>query len=191
VTALDSTPSARKSELLEASYRYVARHGLADLSLRPLASEVGSSPRVLLYLFGSKHGLIRALLARARDDQLSLLTGLPTEAATGQWRLGLVAERLWSWLVDHEHRGLLKVWLEAYALSLANPGGPWSGFARETVDDWLAVLRASQPVAVRDSAEGRAERTAVLALLRGALLDLLATGDVQRTTAAVQGQLGR
>jgi hypothetical protein len=36
---------------------------------------------------------------------------------------------------------------------------------------------------------GRARRTGVLAVLRGALLDLLATGDVKRTTAAVEAFL--
>ncbi|MFD2396026.1 hypothetical protein ACFSVJ_02750 [Prauserella oleivorans] len=38
-----STPSARKAELLERAYRYALEHGLADLSLRPLASAIGSS----------------------------------------------------------------------------------------------------------------------------------------------------
>jgi hypothetical protein len=35
-----------------------------------------------------------------------------------------------------------------------------------------------------------AERTLILAVLRGALLDLLATGDVTRVDAAVNQQLG-
>ena len=39
--------------------------------------------------------------------------------------------------------------------------------------------------------EGLAQRTAVLAVLRGALLDLLATGDRERTTAAVLSRLDR
>ena len=49
-----TTDSARKQELLEAAYQYVLGNGLADMSLRPLAKEIGSSPRVLLFLFGSK-----------------------------------------------------------------------------------------------------------------------------------------
>lgn len=52
--------------------------------------------------------------------------------------------------------------------------------------DWLAVLAAAQPESRRDTAAGLAERTLVLAVLRGALLDLLATGDAERTTAAVR-----
>ncbi len=38
-----TTPSARQTELLDAAYRYALEHGLADLSLRPLAAAIGSS----------------------------------------------------------------------------------------------------------------------------------------------------
>jgi AcrR family transcriptional regulator len=60
--------SARKRQLLDAAYDYVIERGLTELSLRPLAEAIGSSPRVLLYLFGSKDDLVQALLARARAD---------------------------------------------------------------------------------------------------------------------------
>src|SRR5262249_17829780 len=66
-------PPPRRKELLERAYLYALGHGLADLSLRPLAAAIGTSPRVLLFLFGSKDGLIRALLARARADELAFL----------------------------------------------------------------------------------------------------------------------
>ena len=50
--------SPRRQELLELAYEYVLEHGVGDLSLRPLAAAVNSSPRVLLFLFGSKAELI-------------------------------------------------------------------------------------------------------------------------------------
>ncbi len=132
-----ASPSARETELLERAYAWVLEHGLSDLSLRPLAAAIGSSPRVLLFLFGSNEGLLR-------------------------------------------------VWVEAYGRSLTDPTGPWGEFARATVDDWLAVLAAAQPAEVRRTARGRDQRTTALALLRGGLLDLLATGDRRRVDAAVR-----
>lgn len=189
MTDQHATPSARKTELLEAAYRYALEHGLADLSLRPLASAIGSSPRVLLYLFGSKEGLVRALLARARVDELELLQGVHGRSSEAAPELVALAERVWSWLVAEEHRALLTLWVEGYARSLVDPDGPWAGFARATVEDWLAVLAASQPPSERSTAAAQAEQTVVLAVLRGALLDVLATGDVERTTAAVHHQL--
>lgn len=204
-----ASPSPRRVELLEAAYRYALTHGLADLSLRPLAAAIGSSPRVLLYLFGSKDGLVRALLARARAEELALLADLtdgswhPARPAgddpaggdpaehdpAGDGRLVAVAERLWEWLAAPEHRPLLVLWSEGYVRSLVEPDGPWAGFARATVDEWLDVLAVAQPASTRDGAEARARRTRVLAVLRGALLDLLATGDLDRTTRAVRHEV--
>jgi AcrR family transcriptional regulator len=174
--------SPRRDELLDRAYGYVLEHGLSGMSLRPLAAAIRSSPRVLLFLFGSKEELVRALLSRARADELELLSRLPRD---GDGELAAAASQLWGWLSAGEHRGLLRLWVESYARSLVEPGGPWAGFARATVEDWLALLARAQPLAERDRAGGDTERTFVLALLRGALLDLLATGDLARTTEAV------
>jgi AcrR family transcriptional regulator len=175
--------SARQDELLELAYRYVLAHGLADMSLRPLAKAIGSSPRVLLYLYGSKDALIRALLDRARSDELAAIDAF-REAGSAAC-LTDSARQVWEWLSAPEHRLLLGLWVEAYARSLVDPAGPWAGFAAQTVRDWLGLLASRQPPARRRSPAGAAERTAVLALLRGAMLDLLATGDLARTTESV------
>jgi AcrR family transcriptional regulator len=188
-TAPASTPSPRRVELLDLAYQYALQHGLGDLSLRPMAAALGSSPRVLLYLFGSKDGLIRALLARARAAELELLARIDGPELTGAGALRGAATELWGWLSAADHRGLLNLWLEGYARSLLEPHGPWEGFALATVEDWLRLLAGMQPAARRDSPAGLEQRTAVLAVLRGGLLDLLATGDEARVSAAVLGQL--
>lgn len=186
-----TTASARKTELLEAAYRYALAHGLSDLSLRPLAAAIGSSPRVLLFLFSNKDGLVRALLARARTDELALLQRLRDGADTDGAGLAAAVEKIWSWLVAAEHRPLLTLWAEAYARSLVEPDGAWAGFARETVEDWLDVLAKSQPAQEKNSDTGVADRTLALAVLRGALLDVLATGDAERVTTAVRLHVGQ
>jgi AcrR family transcriptional regulator len=184
VPAAAKPESARRALLLERCYAYVLEHGLASVSLRPLAAAVGSSPRVLLFLFGSKDELVRELLARARAQE----TELP---ALGSPDAGLpeAALEVWGWLAAERHRGLLRLWVESYARSLIEPDGPWGAFARETVEDWLRLLAAAQPAADRETEAGIAQRTLVLAVLRGALLDLLATGDRERTTRAVRRAL--
>ena len=175
---MPANPSPRRDQLLELAYCYVLEHGVADLSLRPLAAAVNSSPRVLLFLFGSKAGLVQALLARARKDELALLDRARSAGAGPQGDLIAVASEVWSWLAADEHRALLKLWVEGYARSLIDQDGPWAGFAAATVADWLEVLD--------DGSSGATERTLILAILRGALLDLLATGDRERATAAVE-----
>ncbi|MFD7934731.1 TetR family transcriptional regulator [Streptomyces sp. NPDC059755] len=156
------------------------------MSLRPLAEAIGSSTRVLMFLFGNKDGLVRALLERGRADELALLARL----RQADRPVGLVpaADQVWTWLAADEHRPLLCLWAEAYTRSLVEPDGPWAGFAKATVDDWFDVLAACQPPSERDTEDGVVRRTLTLAVLRGALLDLLATDDERRVTAAVQRQ---
>lgn len=187
VNALVSPDSARKRQLLDLAYAHVLDNGLAGMSLRPLAEAVGSSPRVLLFLFGSKDGLVQALLARAREDQLQMLAQILQDGRDHD--LAQVGATVWAWLADPARRRLLTLWVESYTCSLVDDSGPWAGFARRTVDDWLTVLATAQPPGRRDTADGLTERTLLLSVLRGALLDLLATGDDARTTAAVTGYL--
>lgn len=178
--------SARYDQLLDLAYGYVIENGIAELSLRPLATAIGTSPRVLLFLFGSKDGLLQALLARARTEELQLLRACRPPGSTD---LATCVRATWTWLATEHHRALLTLWFEAYARSLVESDGPWSSFARETVADWLEVLASAQPR--RNTKRAIADRTLALAVLRGALLDLLATGDVARTTLALDRHLQR
>jgi AcrR family transcriptional regulator len=188
-TRPETASSPRRAELLERAYRYALEHGLGDLSLRPLAAAIGSSPRVLLFLFGSKDGLVRELLAMARADELGYLDR--EGAADGQGLDAMVAAT-WHWLAAEPVRPLLTLWTEAYGRSLVEPGGPWTGFARQSVTDWLDVLAAAEPPGHAEDDEPPAanpepatDRTLALAVLRGCLLDLLATGDTERVGAAI------
>ncbi len=177
----------RREELLDLAYRYALEHGLADLSLRPLAAAIGSSPRVLLFLFGSKDGLVRELLAKARADELGYLAreGTAGQNAASQDGLPAMVAATWRWLAAEPVRPLLTLWTEAYGRSLVEPGGPWSGFASQSVADWLEVLAAAQPAGNAGDPDANADRTLALAVLRGCLLDLLATGDTERAGAAI------
>jgi hypothetical protein len=127
---------------------------------------------------------VQALLARARADELAMLSDVDFGGGLAE-----VGQRVWRWLTHPDHRRLLTLWAEGYTRSLVHPAGPWADFAQRTVRDWLDILGAAQPARLRRTARGAAERTLLLAVLRGALLDLLATGDLARTTAAVQAHL--
>jgi AcrR family transcriptional regulator len=181
--------SAREQALLQLAYEYVLRHGLMSLSLRPLAQAIGSSPRVLLFLFGSKEGLVQALLARARTAELAFLNDMRSTSQSDDF--ASVVRRVWQWLAAKEHRPMLVLWLETYAHSLVEPKGPYAQFARRTVEDWLELLATHQTIQQRRSRAAATERALTLAVLRGALMDLLATGDEKRTTALVEAHLSR
>jgi AcrR family transcriptional regulator len=179
--------SARRAELLDAAYRYARANGLTELSLRPLAAATATSPRVLLYLFGSKDELVREILAVARREQLELIADIAAEPmADDADRYDVLVRRLWAWLSAPEQRATIRLWLEAYSRSLHPEPGPWDGFARRSVVDWIDVLVDAQPGVARPIARARATHT--LALLRGLLLDLLAGGDRRSLTAALDAR---
>lgn len=168
--------SARRRELLDKAFAYVTRNGISDLSLRPLAAEIGTSPRVLLYLFGSKDGLIREIMAVARRTEVGAVTGDDPPGTPVDLR------RLWDWLAAEEHRPILRLFLEGYVRSFQDTGeggGPWRGYATTAVSEWLALLGGSAEPGADDGST-----TLDLAVVRGLFLDLAATGDVERTTAA-------
>ncbi|RKT84054.1 DNA-binding transcriptional regulator, AcrR family [Saccharopolyspora antimicrobica] len=168
--------TGRRSELLAKLLDYSATHGLSEVSLRPLAAAVGSSPRMLLYFFGSKEGLVREVHRHARDVQLQLLADTladchdRTEALRG----------LWHWLSSAAHHDVIRFFFESYARSLR--GGAWEGFGEASVREWLPPLQ-------RALGGSEAEATLVLAALRGLVLDLLATGDAARVDSAFEALL--
>ncbi|HEY3630261.1 MAG TPA: TetR/AcrR family transcriptional regulator [Jatrophihabitantaceae bacterium] len=179
-SAAPSGDSARRADLLRALIDYSAEHGLSDVSLRPLAAAVGSSPRMLLYFFGSKEGLVREVLNRSREHQFELVDRWLHEATSPADRI----ERLWQWLADPEQAGIERLFFEGYARSLPDDAGAWSGFGAASITDWLPVIdRLLDPVARRSRGSGPMP-TFVLATVRGLLLDLLATGDRRRVGRA-------
>ncbi|MEZ5343349.1 MAG: TetR/AcrR family transcriptional regulator [Acidimicrobiales bacterium] len=63
--------SSARVRLLDAAIDYVAEHGLADLSLRRLATELGTSHRMLSHYFGSKDDLWAAIVQEVERRQLA------------------------------------------------------------------------------------------------------------------------
>jgi AcrR family transcriptional regulator len=183
--ALKTSP--RRAELLDRAYEFVLENGLTGLSLRPLAAATGTSPRVLLYLFGSKEGLVRELLERMRREQLALLVsglGARPDAPGDQLTTTELVERMWSVLGVPEQRRAVRLTYEAFLASLRPDPGPWRGFAAEQLGDWLEVLRAAQRDTPAALADARATRA--LALIRGLLLDLLIRGEPGRVSSALR-----
>jgi AcrR family transcriptional regulator len=156
-------PSRRAARLAQAA-EYVLEHGLAGLSLRPLARALDTSPRMLLYDFKSKERLIHEILAEIRRREEGLL-----EAEVRS------LEDVWRWIAAPEREPFLRLFFETYVHELG------SEQARPLVEDWLEFLqgRWTPPV-------DAATATLMVAVVRGLLLDRLATGDTRRTDEALR-----
>jgi AcrR family transcriptional regulator len=75
-------PASDKPALLRLMATHVLEHGLNTASLRPLAKAANTSDRMLIYHFGTKDGLINALLQVVAADLAEKLEGaLPNQMA--------------------------------------------------------------------------------------------------------------
>ncbi len=171
----------RPVELLDAIVDHLTAHGVAELSLRPLAKAVGSSPRVLLYYFGSKEELVVKALARLRERQRATYARMKggTFATPAD-----ACRAIWKNMSAPESEPLFRMFFEAYAMALRHPQR-FKDFLRSAVEDWLEFL--ATPLIRKGHADGqsRAYATVVLAGFRGLMLDYCASRDRKRQDRAV------
>ncbi len=159
-----------KQRLLEACTDYALEHGLPD-RLGPLAQATGSSSRMLIYHFGTRDGLLREILGQARQRQLDVFTDL-LRVRPDEPYLATLA-RAWAGMTGPHGRPYLRLFGRLHD----SAGEPlWPGFRKAATTDWLAPLE--------DGMGSLELATVVLAVIRGLLMDLDATGDAARTDRA-------
>lgn len=168
----------RPEELRAAIVRYLTAHGLADLSLRPLAKAVGSSPRVLLYYFGSKEKMIVDVFAEVRRQQVASF-GEISGAAFGEACL-----RTWKRMSAPDTELLFRLFFEAYGIALRRPR-LYKDFLLATIEDWVNLVAEELCQQGHRRDDARAFSTVVLSGLRGFMLDYCNTRDRKRVDRAV------
>ena len=162
-----------RQRLLEACTDYALEHGLPD-RLEPLATAADTSNRMLIYNFGTRDGLLREVLRQARRRQVETFTGLISLRPGEPYTVTLA--RAWSAISGPQGEPYLRIFTRLHDAA----GEPlWPGFRRTATTDWLAPLEDGM------RSLGRPElATVVLAVIRGLLMDLAATGDTERTHQA-------
>ena len=175
-----------RDRLLAATVAHVARHGLADLRLRALADAIGTSHRMLLYHFGSKEGLLAAVVASVEASQRAIFTELADDAGSPD----TVVRRFWRGLTDPSVAEHERLFFEVVAQALQ--GRPGTQGLRETlVEPWLEAITGATAGSQEWSPQvARARARLGLAVTRGLLLDLLATRDLDGVDAAMEQFLG-
>ncbi|WP_328752840.1 TetR/AcrR family transcriptional regulator [Streptomyces sp. NBC_00285] len=162
-----------KDKLLDACADYALAHGLPD-RLEPLATATGASARMLIYHFGTRDALLRAVLRRARQRQLDtfgdLLRVRPDEPYTA------TLDRAWTSITGAGGKPYLRMFSQLRESTVQQL---WPDFRRAATTDWLGPLEDGL------RSIGRPElATLVLAVIRGLLMDLDATADTPRTDRA-------
>ena len=168
-----------KQRLLDACTDHALAHGLPD-TLGPLAAATGTSARVLIYHFGTRDALLRAVLANARQRQFDTfgdaLRVRPDEPYTA------TLDRAWTSITGSDGLPYLRMFGPLGDSAIRRL---WPDFRRTATTDWLLPLEDGL------RSIGRPElSTLVLAVIRGLIMDLDATGDAARTGRAFRDFLG-
>ena len=168
-----------RERLLNAAIDHIAERGISDLSLRELAAAIGSSHRMLIHHFGGREGLLVAVVQAVEQRQRDLLERIIPDPAASPGdamrpRLKHISDPgLW----PNE-----RLFFEIYGQALQGRPGT-TELLDGIIDAWL------EPSATIFTQLGFPDGTAAarlgIAVTRGLLLDLLATGDHEAVDAAM------
>ncbi len=131
--------STRKAVLLEDLIAYLIRHGVADLSLRPMAAAAGTSARLLIFHFGSKERLLIEALdemqARLQRSLADLLAGESGVARPAPLRL------FWDWALKEPNLPQLRIVAVFDGLLMEVMSTGDRRRASAAIDDFLVMAR--------------------------------------------------
>ena len=167
--------SQPRDRLLAAAVEQAMRGGIADLSLRELAAAIGTSHRMLLYHFGSREGLLVTVAQAVEEAERArfLSWGMTADDA----------RRIWARLSDPGLWPAERLFFELYVQALLGRLGD-ERFLDSAIEGWIAPVAAAMVEAGAGEATARVDARLGLAVIRGLLLDLLATGDRDGVTEA-------
>ncbi len=169
--------SQARDRLLVAAVEHALERGIVDLSLREIASAIGTSHRMLIYHFGSREGLLVAVVREVERRERESIGAAPLSVADSRHR--------WDHLADPAMHGQERLFFEIYVHALLGRPGT-EGFLEEAVQGWIGPMSKLMATAGLDEAAAGAIARLGLAVTRGLLLDLLATGDTTGTTRAFE-----
>jgi AcrR family transcriptional regulator len=162
----------RKQQLLDELIAYLTKHGIADLSLRPMAAAAGTSARLLIFHFGSKEKLLAEVLA---EMQTRLQGSFVAMAQAG--RKGPLLRDFWDWALTEPNHAMLRLLYQLHMLAMQSPK-TYGRYLKGNSLNWLALIQEALPKEQRDP------RFATLlgAVFDGLFIEYMSSGDRRRTT---------
>jgi AcrR family transcriptional regulator len=171
-----------KQRLLADTVEYLATNGAGDISLRRLAAALGTSHRMLIYHFGSREGLFIEVVRTMEQRQRKVFAELELDPDASPADL---ARRFWRQLADPALWPHERLFFEMYGRALQ--GDPCAAPLLDgIIDIWLVPLTEWNRSQGMPALAARANARLGVAVARGLLLDLLATGDGAGVDAAME-----
>jgi AcrR family transcriptional regulator len=182
----DHPAEARRERLRDAALRVIARDGIAAASTRAIAGEAGLTSAMIHYAFDSKEQLLGEVLTQILDTVQAQLRRPALQSAGLGAAVEALAEAYWAHVLATPELQRAQYELTLHALTAGQPE-----LARAQYEGYVGLCRDAFLSAATTRVERRAAEDlagACVALVDGAILQLLATGD--RTRAARRLRLG-
>src|SRR3954468_21493757 len=172
-----------RGRLLEAAIDHIATRGVSDLSLRELAAAIGTSHRMLIHHFGGREGLWVAVVREVEARQRAGLGDVVPDSGAS---LGEAMRAWWRHISDPSLWPNERLFFEIYGQALQGRPGT-TELLDGIVDAWLEP--AATALEAYGVADGRPVARLGVAVTRGLLLDLLATGARAEVDAAMEAYI--
>jgi AcrR family transcriptional regulator len=170
--------SSRKIELLDAALKYLMEHGVANASLRPMAAELGTSPRILMFHFRSKEGLLQDVFEELHSRLQASFKAM-VSSDSDSFRVPPL-RRFWQWATSKENFPYFRLLYEAQIVALQNPR-EYGRYLRKASSDWQALAIDD----MSPSLKSKAMASLCIAVFDGLMLELMSCRDLRRLTEAM------
>jgi len=162
--------STRKLQLRDAALKYLVEHGVANISLRPLAAALGTSPRILMFHFKSKEGLLQDVFEELHSRLQSSLRAMDTSSSNSP-RIPRL-RRFWQWATGAENFPYFRLLYEIHIVALQNPQ-EYGRYLEKASGDWQAIaLGLMSP-----SLKSKTMASLCTAVFDGLMLEFMSGGD--------------
>ncbi|NJK51050.1 TetR/AcrR family transcriptional regulator [Candidatus Gracilibacteria bacterium] len=167
------TEPQKKEDLLERCLAAVIEEGRLDSSINAIAKRIGTSGRMLVYHFGSKHELERQILSLLETRLREKLWSFQGVSFEGVDCLAESLLEIWRHITSPEMRGLLRLTMDLNQRAMQGDLET-RRFLEQECQKWVnsdSLLNLTHD-----------KTTALLLfhLFQGAILDFLTTGNAQR-----------
>jgi AcrR family transcriptional regulator len=173
--------SIQRQEFLNSACAHVLVHGAQDFSLRAIAAEIGTSHRTLIYYFDSAGEFWQALIDQLRHKEHKVAL------AEVDWTdLESAVLSIWTRYSSKDRLPFVRFMFERFGRAMQDPAR-FEVFLDDVVLGWLLPLEEIFTDRYKmELTEIRSHLRLAVAVFRGLLFDLLATNDLQSTTAAIK-----
>jgi AcrR family transcriptional regulator len=178
--------SPHEIRLVRGTYAAMARQGAQQVSLRGIAKELGVSPALLVYHFGSKDNLLIETMHWALASTVRRIQRKVSDVEDPEEALAALMDAVFVSAQENRDFHLIYMDLVQYAVRHESFGTLSTLLHRHINDTYALVIRQGVAAGVFEATDVDVAARHVRAIVEGGFLQWLQTDDWEQTHAALQ-----